>query len=1044
MSEELLQRDLQKNPEKLGKWDFYNIGATSVKALKKYGIIRNVNYGKEERKKVDALIVQQKNVIAVIEYKKPSEFKTKAQKNKAIKQEIEVAKKIGANIIIATDTKESVWVNVETGNRIKDEDGKELKYNFNPKDEKLPELIEKIVAVVNINNDQLIAEKYVNPTDLARKIWQIVWSITGATPESCLYSFVELFIFKYLSDLEVLQEPENFDYLFKLYKTREPEFVIDYYARNIRRKIKNDLFPKGDDGTTIINGTVFVNNDDEAIEGRSTAFEKILREFDDYGKLDNIHPDFKSQLFESFLKESISKKNWGQFFTPLKVVKAIVEMAKDDIQPGIKICDPAGGVGKFLLEAIEPRLNEFYAVKSKKLVKKLEIHGYDIGFDKDEQKTIILAKANMLIYFSDLLKKNRTITEQFANLFNDSFELKKNSILGTLAIGEEENYELILSNPPYVTSGSSNIKEEIKRKGLSNYYKINAMGVEGLFMEWIVRALKPNGKAFIVVPDGIFNRQNDKNLRQFIIDECFIDSIISLPAKTFFTTPKKTYILAITKKVNKKDIQSKPVFTYLVSEIGESRDVYRFDINQNDLQEAVKLYRGFKGSPEYFIENNTDDRCKIQSIDKFKAESNWSIERWWSKEEKIALGIVEEDKSIKLEELPYLLDDVATNILSFKDEILSLEEKKNEKIKFEKFKIAALFEILGESNITRKYLQENQGEYPVYSGQTENKGLFGYLNTFKYNYPVITWATYGVHAGTLFLRGGEFNIGRNACGLKLKKQYETTVSLDYVTHIAEAIFKDSAKGAIGTHRSLPQTIVKTIEIELPIDEKGNIDLNTQIEIVEKFKSNFDLQNSIEEYKNQIEELNVEISLEDNFKLMKIKDIFDLTIKTNNSKFTKSFINKNKGNIPVYSASKFPDSVDYGYVKDNLRGVKYFEDCLTWNIDGSIGKAHLRKGRFSLSEKVIPFKIKESLTKSLDIYFLKYQIEKEFRLHNFGFDNKAGKGKIQDIAIQIPLTNGAIDLDKQKMISNKYQSVQKIKEKIGIELSKISNIKIDYL
>ena len=112
MSEELLQRNLIKSPEKIGKWDFYNIGATSVKNLKEYGLIRNVYYGKEERKKVDGLIVQKKNVIAVVEYKKPSEFKTIAQKNKAIKQELEVARKLGANIIIATDTKETVWVNV--------------------------------------------------------------------------------------------------------------------------------------------------------------------------------------------------------------------------------------------------------------------------------------------------------------------------------------------------------------------------------------------------------------------------------------------------------------------------------------------------------------------------------------------------------------------------------------------------------------------------------------------------------------------------------------------------------------------------------------------------------------------------------------------------------------------------------------------------------------------------------------------------------------------------------------------------------------------
>ena len=36
MSEELLQRDLVKNSEKIGKWDFYNIGATTLKVLKKH------------------------------------------------------------------------------------------------------------------------------------------------------------------------------------------------------------------------------------------------------------------------------------------------------------------------------------------------------------------------------------------------------------------------------------------------------------------------------------------------------------------------------------------------------------------------------------------------------------------------------------------------------------------------------------------------------------------------------------------------------------------------------------------------------------------------------------------------------------------------------------------------------------------------------------------------------------------------------------------------------------------------------------------------
>ena len=69
-------------------------------------------------------------------------------------------------------------------------------------------------------------------------------------------------------------------------------------------------------------------------------------------------------------------------------------------------------------------------------------------------------------------------------------------------------------------SGSSNLKEEIaKQSELKDYFRISAMGIEGLFMEWIVRALKPGGKAFIVVPDGIMNRSNDKKLRNFFLDE---------------------------------------------------------------------------------------------------------------------------------------------------------------------------------------------------------------------------------------------------------------------------------------------------------------------------------------------------------------------------------------------------------------------------------------------------------------------------------------------------------------------------------------------
>lgn len=380
MSEELLQRGLDKEPEQFGKWDFYNIGATTVKALKNFGIIRNVDYKECEAKKVDALIVSQKNVIAVIEYKQPKEFKTKKQKEKAINQEMEVAIKLGAKIVIATDTKETVWVNTLTSEHILDESGNEIKINFDPKDEKLPAIIEMINYSISSTNNAILPKELVNPTDLAKQIWQDVWSVSGATPENCLYTFVELFIFKYLSDLKVLKGHFDFYYLMKMYESSDVDDVLQYYADVIRKKIK-ELFPYNPiDNTTIINGTVFVSKDQNAVAGYGTVFKKVLEKFNRYGKLENIDYDFKSQLFESFLKESISKKNWGQFFTPIKVINAIEEMAKDDIRPGISMCDPACGVGKFLLEPIKNNIKNFYDVDKTSITPKITIRGFDKVF----------------------------------------------------------------------------------------------------------------------------------------------------------------------------------------------------------------------------------------------------------------------------------------------------------------------------------------------------------------------------------------------------------------------------------------------------------------------------------------------------------------------------------------------------------------------------------------------------------------------------------------------------------------------------------------
>jgi hypothetical protein len=168
MSEELLQRNLIKNPQKIGTWNFYNIGSTHISDLKKVGIIRSIDYGSVERKKVDGIIVKQKEVIAIIEYKHPKQFNTFDKKNQAILQEIEVAKKLKTKLIIATDTQETLWINVATGNSIEDVDGNVFKYNFNPIDESLQRIITEIIQSINEKNDKILPKKLVNPTNLSK------------------------------------------------------------------------------------------------------------------------------------------------------------------------------------------------------------------------------------------------------------------------------------------------------------------------------------------------------------------------------------------------------------------------------------------------------------------------------------------------------------------------------------------------------------------------------------------------------------------------------------------------------------------------------------------------------------------------------------------------------------------------------------------------------------------------------------------------------------------------------------------------------------
>ncbi len=652
MSEELMQ----VVPARVGRFLYYPTRSSNLSQLRKAGVISDKVEKTLSSKKPDGLIVVPKGaVIAAIEYKQPKSLKTDAMIQKAIDQEIEAARAL-CKVLIITDNTKSFWVNAKSGQPICDAQGNPITTLVNVKrfqdgsmtleeEKDLEALLDNINSVITDKNNNLTPPPLIDPTPLAKALWQRIWVTTGKEPEKCLYNVVELFVFKFLSDLGVLAKHLNFAAVVGTLDSAGAEAALKQYAGISRNEIRK-LFPAGEDGTTIINGTIFVNEKGEANLAQASLFGTVLRLLDDFGEkagsFRHIQREFKTRLYEAFLRQSAGVKKLGQYFTPRNVVRSMVAMSSaDSLPPNARVCDPFCGVGGFLLEAIVevPSILNQFEPRNGKVDPSITILGFDKGSDeKDDERTIILAKANMLIYFSDLIAKHHSpaVLEEFSrNAFNKVFKLLRSN-LGTFAKHDEKPFNLILTNPPYVTSGVSSLRQEIDEAGLDEKYAFKGRGAEALAIEWIVRNLAEGGQALVVVPDGLLSQTE---VLRGVADLCFIQAIISLPPRTFYSTPKKTYILILSRKSKGAVTQTDPVFTYLASEVGESRDSYRFPIAKNDLDEAVSLFRQFKGMPRAF--QSSSPRFKPLPAADLLAAKNWLVDRRWSEGEKRALGVAD-------------------------------------------------------------------------------------------------------------------------------------------------------------------------------------------------------------------------------------------------------------------------------------------------------------------------------------------------------------------------------------------------------------------
>ena len=113
--------------------------------------------------------------------------------------------------------------------------------------------------------------------------------------------------------------------------------------------------------------------------------------------------------------------------------------------------------------------------------------------------------------------------------------------------------------------------------------------------------------------------------------------------------------------------------------------------------------------------------------------------------------------------------------------------------------------------MSKDYIQENEGEYPVYSSQTENNGELGKISTYDFSGEYLTWTTDGANAGTVFYRKGEFSI-TNVCGLlEVKDDSVLTKYLYYTLNVEAPKYVNKGMG----NPKLMSNVMSRITVQIP-------------------------------------------------------------------------------------------------------------------------------------------------------------------------------------------------------------------------------------
>ncbi|MBL0617314.1 type I restriction-modification system subunit M [Aeromonas veronii] len=272
----------------------------------------------------------------------------------------------------------------------------------------------------------------------------------------------------------------------------------------------------------------------------------------DFGEFEDSAIDLFGDAYEFLISNYAANagKSGGEFFTPQHVSKLIAQLAMHGQSSVNKIYDPACGSGSLLLQA----------------KKHFDAHIIEDGFFGQElnHTTYNLARMNMFLH----------------NVNYDKFNIQLGDTLREPHFGDDKPFDAIVSNPPYSVKwiGSDD-------PTLINDDRFAPAGVlapkskaDFAFVLHALSYLSAKGRAAIVCFPGIFYRGGvEQKIRKYLVDNNYIETVISLAPNLFYGTTIAVNILVLAK--NKKD-----TMTQFIDASGP--DYFRKETNNNVLLDA--------------------------------------------------------------------------------------------------------------------------------------------------------------------------------------------------------------------------------------------------------------------------------------------------------------------------------------------------------------------------------------------------------------------------------------------------------------------------